>query len=94
MLNWLIQKVKAWFSNNGRRKDKDRSFKLLPTRISLGTVIATEEKAAIEAEVRRLSGAAPGSKEYLRYYRQGLKNVKEGLPPQKLQEYQDATVDW
>jgi hypothetical protein len=60
----------------------------------LGTVIAHEEKVAIEAEVRRLSDAAPGSKEYLRFYHQGLKNVKEGLPAEKLQQYQDAILDW
>lgn len=94
VLNDVSQKVKAWYSNNGRRKDKDRAVKLVPTRVSLGTVIASEEKEAIEGEVRRLSGAAPGSKEYLRYYRQGLKNVKESLPPGKLQQYQTATTDW
>lgn len=60
----------------------------------MGTVIAHEEKVAIEAEVRRLSRAALGSKEYLHYYRQGLKTVKEGLPVERLQQYQDAAVTW
>ena len=94
ILSESMQKVKAWFSNNGRRKDVEQSVKLLPTRISLGTIIANEEKVAIEREVQWLSGTDPGSKEYLHYYRQGLKNVKEGLPPEKLEQYQNTTSEW
>ena len=80
--------------DNGRRKDVEQFVKLLPTRISFDTVIANEEKVAIEREVQWLSGADPGSKEYLHYYRQGLKNVKEGLPLEKLEQYQNATSEW
>ena len=69
-------------------------FKLLPSQISLGTVIAHEEKDAIEAEVRQLSGADPGTRDYLCHYRQGLKTIKEGLSSAKLQEYQGATTNW
>lgn len=57
-------------------------------------MIAHEEKDAIEAEVRRLSAAEPGTRDYLRHYRQGLKNIKEGLSPAKLQEYQSAKTNW
>ena len=63
-------------------------------RISLGTIITNEEKVAIEREVQRLSSANLGSKEYLCYCRQGLKNVKEGLPPEKLEQYQNTTSEW
>ena len=57
-------------------------------------MIAHEEKDAIEAKVRRLSGAAPGTRDYLCHYRQGLKTIKEALSPSKLQEYQSATINW
>jgi len=94
ILKNIMQKVKEWFSNTGRKKSSNTTLKLSESKVSLSKVIAIEEKQAIENEVRKLSGAEPGTREYIGCYRRGLKNVKERLPPEKLEQYQQATRDW
>ncbi|KIM43472.1 hypothetical protein M413DRAFT_68585, partial [Hebeloma cylindrosporum] len=87
-------KVKGWFTNNGRRKDPKSKFLLLPNKLKLKTVIAVAEKEAIEEQVRRLSGAHPGSKEYMAKYQMGLSIVTAELSSAKRVEYQRATDEW
>ncbi|KIM35992.1 hypothetical protein M413DRAFT_14215 [Hebeloma cylindrosporum] len=90
----LKTKVKGWFSNNARNKEPRKKFLLLPNKLTLRKVIAAKEKEAIEKNVRTLSGAAPGSKEYFEKYQQGFKMVKDTLPAEKLARYQRATEEW
>ena len=57
-------------------------------------VISHNMKAKIEAEVKRISGAQPGSKAYLTAYQAGLTTICNGLTEDQLTEVKKQVEEW
>lgn len=57
-------------------------------------MVLHKKKAEVEEEVRRLSGASPGSKEYIKWFQEGLKNVCQNLNEVEKVEMMEEVESW
>jgi hypothetical protein len=93
---WLIpgfQSIKEWFYNNGRRRTRKPKHTYVKN-WTFKKVLAHQRKDDISEEVSSLSGAAPGTKEWMAKYQAGVQVVCNRLTDEEVAEYQKLAEDW
>lgn len=88
-----LQRVKSWLNRNKpvSQKPMKHKYTRAPT---LRGVVAYYMARDVEEKTRELSGAAPGSQEYLKYYQPALTAVVNNLTEEKQTEYEETAEEW
>lgn len=92
---WKTVKMdaKRWFQNTARRRGLRDRFRLAHN-VTLRKVICWDKKAEIEATVRELSNAEPGTSQYLSSYSKGLEQVMTTIDKHDMARLQAMKEKW
>jgi len=85
--------AKRWFQNTARRRGLRERFRLAP-KVTLRKVICWDKKAEIEATVRDLSNAEPGTSQYLASYSKGVEQVMTTIDKHEMARLQAMREQW
>jgi hypothetical protein len=85
--------AKRWFQNTARRRGLRERFRLA-NNVTLRKVICWEKKREIEAAVRELSNAEPGTSDYLASYSKGLEQVMTAIDKKEMARLQAMREKW
>jgi hypothetical protein len=85
--------AKRWFQNTARRRGLRDRFRLA-NNVTLRKVICWDKKAEIEATVRELSNAEPGTSQYLSSYSKGLEQVMSTIDKSEMARLQAMKEKW
>jgi hypothetical protein len=85
--------AKRWFQNTARRRGLRERFRLA-NNVTLRKVICWEKKTEIEAAVRELANAEPGTSHYLAKYSKGLEQVMTTIDKNEMAQLQGMRQKW
>jgi hypothetical protein len=89
----MLQAVKQWFYNYGRKRDRKEKFRYLKV-WTKNSVAGFMKRSEIQDVCEKATKSKPGQSKYLAGYQKALAEVVSGLSEEEESEYRALAVEW